>query len=959
MQVGYFKQKQQFYNFKLEEVKDDADFILKKYPHVRLTDLKGGISRKSNQKQREDILKLLGYAPWSERLRPKIESHLCELIKIHPRAHNAFRELLTFLKAQKTILPSYRTLQDIFTKVLRLEQKRMTSIVSSVPNHIQIKLFELIQHEDGLTQLNLMRADQRDFQYTALRLEVEKVKKLSHIYPFCKSFVPKLDISKNAIRYYAELTEQYPPARLKDLVKSKQLLHLICFIYHRYQQFMDNLIVTFIYHVRCILDSARAYAEQEFLQHGSKLIIELPKVAKFLKWFPEQEKNPQVTYEELSQEAYKILPKEQFEPLAEFIEGQSFDKKAAKWNFYKQSSRMFALYLRPILLAIDLEFYKEDGSIMKLIQILKEHYGSNKMPSLLKFKDLNQLLPKNILPYLKANTTDESVDPHLLEFFVYQKIYHYFDRGDIFCNDSVSFGDLDQDLVAEELVDNIEDTCNDLGYSKIPIYCDEHLDHMIGILDIAWDKTLLNIKSGENKGIEIKHKKGKLEWRLLYDSTPETSDALFKDIPQVEISNILRCIGDIIGAWGSINHTKDLYTKRKEPPPTFLNAGILGEAFGLGSKKLSEMSDLNYGMLRSISKDFITVENLSILSKMVGDYIYSLPIFKEWNLVEDKILADADGQKFSTRFQTIQSRYSGKYFGKRKGISIYTLVANFVAVNAKNIGLNEYEGHSLYDIVYGNKTEIPIDMVTGDNHSLNQLNFVALDSINVDYVPSIKNIKKAAEELCSIKFPNHYKGFLKPKRKIDVSLIKSQKKGILRVLLSLLIQENTQSTIIRKLNSHCRYKKLRAALIEYNNVFKSIHVLNLINDMDMRKALKTARNRTESYHQFQSLVRKVYHGEFRGKMIVNNRISAQSSRFVVNCSVAYNATILNELYEKMLRENVPREKIELFLRISPIAWSHISFMGKYNFKKSDGLIDFKQIVAALEEGMKKYFDDQT
>jgi hypothetical protein len=60
-----------------------------------------------------------------------------------------------------------------------------------------------------------------------------------------------------------------------------------------------------------------------------------------------------------------------------------------------------------------------------------------------------------------------------------------------------------------------------------------------------------------------------------------------------------------------------------------------------------------------------------------------------------------------------------RYIKKKKPVTL--------AVNAKNIGLNEYEGHSLYDMVYGNKTDIDIDMVTGDNHSLNQLNFVALE----------------------------------------------------------------------------------------------------------------------------------------------------------------------------------------------------------------------------------------
>ena len=33
--------------------------------------------------------------------------------------------------------------------------------------------------------------------------------------------------------------------------------------------------------------------------------------------------------------------------------------------------------------------------------------------------------------------------------------------------------------------------------------------------------------------------------------------------------------------------------------------------------------------------------------------------------------------------------------------------------------LNEYEGHSLCDLINNNKTGINIDMVTSDNHSLN------------------------------------------------------------------------------------------------------------------------------------------------------------------------------------------------------------------------------------------------
>ncbi len=322
------------------------------------------------------------------------------------------------------------------------------------------------------------------------------------------------------------------------------------------------------------------------------------------------------------------------------------------------------------------------------------------------------------------------------------------------------------------------------------------------------------------------------------------------------------------------------------------------------------------------------------------------------HFLDDKLLADADGQKFSTSDNTIQSRYSKKYFGRGRGISLYTLIANFVAVNAKNMGLNEYEGHALFDMIYGNKTDIEIDMVTGDNHSLNQLNFVALDAIDVEYVPSIKNVREAADDLYSVKPVAHYTGILKPKNTLNVERIKSQKRGVLRVLLSLIMQENTQSHIIRKLNSHARYARLKAALFEYNKLFKSTHLLNLINGMPLRKALRTARNRTESYHQLQGFIRKVYQGIFKGKRVVDNRISAHAARLIANCIIDYNSIILNTVYEKMMEEGVTPEVIDEFSRISPIAWVHVLFTGRYSFKKSNGFIDIEEMAKWLEIPLK-------
>ena len=956
LQLAYFKAKNQFFTFEFDDVRADVDYVLSKF--FKKTDkiLQANITRQRIRQQKQVVLKLFDYQDWSMEQAIIIEAHINELLRYYPKGHDAFRQLLAYLEIHKIVIPTYRNLQDLFTRAFVKENDRLSQLILLIPQSQQEQLSELIAKEDGISQLNVLRYDQKNFKYVATNAEVKKALGIVPLYTFAKDFLPTLLLSKNAIRYYADLADQYPASRLRRLNKPQQWLQVLCFVYYRYQQIMDNLITSFIYHTRSILDNCKAYADKELADHNSGLTVDLPKLAKFLKWFPLR--NPALSHEELNHAAYKILPQKQFPILVQYLEGNTFDTKAAMRNFYLKSSRLFALYLRPIVLAVPFEFYKEDSDIIAFINLLKNHYGNGKSPSTFKLPENleDKISKKTIFPYLKKDSDDLQVDPHLFEFFIYQKMYRCLGKGLLCCNESVSYCDIDHDLVNDKVVDDVEKIALKFGYPKIPIYCDKRLDDAIKELDEAWDRTTKRISLGENAGLTIKETKvGEQEWTLIYDNSEPLENAFFKTLSQVEIADIMMYVGDYINMWDSFTHMRTRYTKRKKPVSLAVTACVLSEAFGVGTETMADMSDLKHNLLRSTHEDFIRIDTLSASNNDVGNFIHSLPIFKAWNLMDDRLLGDADGQKLPTSESTIQSRYSRKYLGKSPGLSVYTLVANFVAVNAKNIGLNEYEGHSLYDVIYNNKTNINIDMVTGDGHSLNKNNFVILDSIDVDYVPSIKDIKESANNLYSVKTPEHYTGIIRSQGIINKHLIHTKKREILRILLSLLLQENTQSNIVRKINSCARYAGLKKALFEYNKIFKSTHVLNLIDNMALRKAIRTARNRTEAYHQLQGLIRKIYSGVFKGKKIKNNQVSAHSVRLVANIIIAYSTIILNTIYEKMLKEGVSQVIIDKFTRISPIAWAHIIFTGKYNFKKSDGRIDLDAMVSALEKQLKQHF----
>jgi hypothetical protein len=805
LQLAYFKAKNQFFTFTFDDVRADVDYVLAKFFKKAGVVFHGSITRQRTNQQKHIILNLLDYQAWSLEHAIQVEAHIGELLRYYPKSHDAFRQLLVYLDNQKIVIPTYRSLQDMFTQSFANERERLNKLIVLIPRGQQEQLSELIDREEGITQLNILRADQKNFTYTAISAEVEKALGLEGLYQFAKYFLPTLLLSKNAVRYYADIAGQYAASRLRRLDKPQQWLHALCYIYHRYQQIMDNLITSFMYHTRAITVDAKAYAVKAAAEYHSGLVVDLPKLAKFLKWFPNRKTG--LDHDELNQATYKILPEGQFPALAQFLHGSTFDTKAAIRDFYLKSSRSSALYLRPILLAVPFVFYKEDNDIMALIDLMKGHYGSGKGPSTFKLpQDIEDTLPKIQLPYLKKEPDDAQVDPHLFEFFVYHKMFRRLDKGLLCCNESVSYCDIDHDLVSDELVDDVEKIANEFGYPKIPVYCDGRLDAALMTLDATWDRTTKRISGGENSAFNIKEMKtGEQDWSLGYDSLDKLDDAFFRTLSQVEIPNIMMYIGDRIGIWRSFTHMKTRYNKKKTPIALAVNACILSDAFGIGIEKMAEMSDLNYNLMRSTHEDFMRIETLCAANDMVGNLIHSLPIFKLWNLMDDKLLADADGQKLATSESTIQSRYSKKYLGKSPGLSIYTLIANFVAANAKNIGLNEYEGHALYDVIQGNKTNINIDMVTGDNHSLNKLNFVILDSIDVDYVPSIKDIRDAANHLYSVKTADSYTGIIRSQGVIDKNLIQSKKRDILRVLLSLLLHENTQSNLVSKLHSHALY----------------------------------------------------------------------------------------------------------------------------------------------------------
>ena len=186
----------------------------------------------------------------------------------------------------------------------------------------------------------------------------------------------------------------------------------------------------------------------------------------------------------------------------------------------------------------------------------------------------------------------------------------------------------------------------------------------------------------------------------------------------------------------------------------------------------------------------------------------------------------------------------------------------------------------------------------------------------------------------------------KPVRKINRTLILEEWPNIERILLSLALKTTTQSLIVGKLSAFARRNKTRQALWEYDHILQSLYLLNYIDSPPLRRNVQQALNRGENYHQLRRAVSYANFGKLRFKTEYEQQLWGECARLITNALIYYNATILSNLLEHRGR-NRGVQGAALLKQVSPVAWQHVNFYGRYEFNQSLETIDMKAIIQEL------------
>ena len=427
------------------------------------------------------------------------------------------------------------------------------------------------------------------------------------------------------------------------------------------------------------------------------------------------------------------------------------------------------------------------------------------------------------------------------------------------------------------------------------------------------------------------------------DRDEEAQCRFYEQLPLTDITDVIRFVNEQCQYSTAFSHIQPRYAKACADENS-LNAVIIAQAFNNGNLNMAKISDIPYDNLLNIYQSRVRLQTIKKANDIIGDDIAKMPIFPYYSLEMAILYGGVDGQKFEVARPTLKARRSKKYFKKGKGVVAYTMLVNHIPLQTELIGAHEHESYFVFDIWYNNTSSVRPDAITGDMHVINKGNFALMDWFGGRLCPRFTNLETQRKHLYGGDDLAQYNEWLiKPVGKIDRQLIEDEWVNIEPIIRALGLKEISQSILIKKLCTYTTSNRTRKAIFEYDKLVRSIYTLKYLQDRKLQRDVHRSQNRVESYHQLRAAIATAY-----GKKQLSGRgdreieISNQCARLIANAIIHYNSAILSKLKLKYEAEG-NKKALDQLKKISPVAWQHIHFHGRFIFS-GDKIIDIDSII---------------
>ncbi len=806
-------------------------------------------------------------------------------------------------------------------------------------------------HKNLLNQL-FIKDDKGQYKITSFKSisqheSVSKIKESIQVFSDIKelynglfSIIESLGLSLNTWRSYAYLVEKF---RSYDLLRKENttLKYLYCtaFIIHQCNYRQDNFVKICL-NAQNRLNNRFKQFEKEWFYQKREVQEELINMSK--KKVNTYQQQYEKTKEILAQET--LSSDEKIRQMNLMIQEhelaiQEFDQKweELKLDEYKLSEKSLYHEFLPTQYTY---LNQRIGQILKILEFDKESSDPDLLEAIEHFKQMkstafchqikdmfdfpNQCLKENgkihiqytkSLFFLKICDAIRAGKLNLMHSYKYRSIENYLiplkewkkHKTDILQNTNLSLFE-DTHIVLQEL---------EKGLNK------------------QYEVTNDHYLKGKNPHLKIKSTP-LIDTPGAYNPQDDLVSDLLEPFHYVSIQNVLLSVDKHTHFLESFQH-QSKSSSSSRPNLQTLIAAVMSYGCNIGVHKMGKISQgVNIHTLQNTVQWYFHQECIEEANERIIKLTKSLPIYQ---LFKQDMLqhTSSDGQKYNMAVESLNANYSFKYFGKEKGVSVYSFVdEGILTFYSTVISASEREASYVLDGLLHNDLyweEEKEWMHHTDTHGQSEVLFAMTNLLGISLSPRIKSLNTVT--LYGLKKPSEYKEtnyIFIPQKTINISKVEKEWDNILRFMATIKTKRTTASILLNRLSSYAKQHPLYQALQELGRIYRSMYVLKYYDELELRQSTVGMLNKMERSNQFAKAIFFDNNQKIRQELKEEQDVAINCRVLIQNAIILWNCLQLSNLLLHTENEEDKQEMINIIKAGSASTWQHVNLQGIYQFK---------------------------
>ena len=907
------------------------------------------------------ILEMLNYKPMDSSHYQWLEMQTIRSVERFTEPRKLFFNLLQLLFDNRVEVPSYHRLCELITlHYIDYEEKLLNIIEANLSKENRDYLDNILNanKERSKGDLSQLKVINQSVKPKAIQASINIFLKISDLFRSLLPVIEALSLTPSSCEYYATWVKKAKLSQINQFTdKNKTYLHLIAFIQHQYNKRQDTFIDIFL---KCVQSSKNTTTirlnKSDQLSRGERRAAVRHLTKKNRNYRNVIDEIREITHSPVLSAIGKV---EKIDVLLR-ENGQKIDEAEQERIDLLEKSLDNIVKDKDYFDTLEKQSIKLQNRVSQILKVLEfnEETSSKALISAIndyKTKDgkINSKSPKGFLDSDEEEALineNKSLRTSLYKVLLFIHASDGIKSGELNLKHSYRYLSINEYLIDKDIWDTRREELLKLSSLEHLSSYEKIISKLKTLLGEKYQHVNQRFNDGRNPYLQInKNEDFYVKTPALDDKETKHIAALLNQVGYAPIMGVLSEINQITQLSQYFKHHSVKNVKRRPSLEVFI-AGIIGLGCNIGVPKMAQISSgINENTLKNAVNWYFSCKTINNANQCIIEFINKLALPKIFIANKGEPHSSSDGCKIDVAVDSLLASYSFKYFGKDKGVSIYTFIdERQVLFHSTVISASEREAAYVIDGLNNNDV-VKTKIHSTDSHGYTEIIFAATHFMDKAFAPRLKNIGKQRIYAFSAKKTYEKRRYkILPSRTINQKLIADNWEDILRFMATIKLNEVTASQLFKRLSSYARNNPLYKALKEFGRIIKSLFILTYFDDVKLRQRIEKQLNRVELSNKFSRAVFYANNGAFQQGTQEEQQVVVACKVLIQNTVVLWNYLYLSQILVNCSSGEERDELIGLIKEGSVLTWGHVNLHGEFDCKRdasNDSAFDLHRIMS--------------